>query len=238
MVQATTWSVPLVGPATPTAMATRIDDSLGALLSLHRGASRPAYATGGMLWVDDTGEPWLLKMYDGAADRLLGDVNPSSGAVRWRGSGELLTGITSGTVPLATAISGLTATTVQAALAEIAARVSAAEPFESAELAVTAGSSQAVAHGLGGRPTSCTLDLRCVVADVGYDVGAEVEVARATHGIGSASVYLQAVTLSRDATHCRVTMTTGAIIGLARPDTFAMASITPARWRWVIRAAR
>jgi hypothetical protein len=52
MTQATTWSVPLLGQATPTLLTQRIDDSFDALLSGHSGSARPSYAVAGTVWQD------------------------------------------------------------------------------------------------------------------------------------------------------------------------------------------
>lgn len=86
MTQATTWSVPLVGPATPTLMAQRTDDSLGALLTGHSGSSRPAYAVAGTIW-QDTSVAGTVKfyLYDGSDDNLLWTVDTSTGAVTFGG---------------------------------------------------------------------------------------------------------------------------------------------------------
>lgn len=65
MVQATTWSVPLSGPVTPSAMATRIDDSLDAQLSMHSGTAEPSYKVAGTQWLDNSASPWVVKVYDG-----------------------------------------------------------------------------------------------------------------------------------------------------------------------------
>ena len=78
MSQATTWGVPLVSPATPTVMAQRMQDSLDALLSAQKGNTRPSYATAGMMWIDDTTNPWNLYMHDGSADRLIATYNTST----------------------------------------------------------------------------------------------------------------------------------------------------------------
>ncbi|MGO8211826.1 hypothetical protein ACC782_33640 [Rhizobium ruizarguesonis] len=79
MTQATSWSVPLVGPATPTVMAQRTDDSFDALLSGHSGSSRPSYAVAGTIW-QDTSVAGLVKhyFYDGTDDILLYSVNTST----------------------------------------------------------------------------------------------------------------------------------------------------------------
>ena len=53
-------------PVTPASYAIRTDDSFDALLSSHAGASRPAYAVQGTVWLDTaTGE---LFLYDGTND--------------------------------------------------------------------------------------------------------------------------------------------------------------------------
>ena len=75
MAQAATWGCPLAAdaPVAPSVMATRIDDSLDALLSSHAGATRPTYAVAGMVWRDtDTG---LLFMYDGTNDLQITVLN-------------------------------------------------------------------------------------------------------------------------------------------------------------------
>ena len=49
-------------------LASDLNSWRDALHSLHRGASAPGYASGGMLWVDDSADPiWVLKFYDGGA---------------------------------------------------------------------------------------------------------------------------------------------------------------------------
>lgn len=82
MTQATTWSVPLVGPATPTVMAQRTDDSFDALLSGNSGAARPSYAVPGMVWEDTSvaGETrfWF---YDGTTDILMAVVDTANDRV-------------------------------------------------------------------------------------------------------------------------------------------------------------
>jgi hypothetical protein len=86
MTQAAAWGVQSAGPATPAAFAARVNDSLAALRALHKGATRPAYAVAGMLWIDDTPSPWTLNLFDGAADRPLATINPTSGAVSLLGT--------------------------------------------------------------------------------------------------------------------------------------------------------
>ena len=52
-----------------------------ALLNHHKGSSAPSYAEAGVLWLDDSATPWLLKMYDGADWIVLAAVNASTNAV-------------------------------------------------------------------------------------------------------------------------------------------------------------
>jgi microcystin-dependent protein len=72
MSQATDWGVPPAPPVTPTAYSVRLNESLDAVLSSHRGAAAPEYVTQGTVWVDDSGSPVLaLKMRDEAANDVV-----------------------------------------------------------------------------------------------------------------------------------------------------------------------
>lgn len=81
MSQAETWGVPrssAEGAAPPETFATRLDKSLDALLSSHKGNTRPSYAQAGSCWLDDTGTPWVLHFFDGTNDIELMRVNPAA----------------------------------------------------------------------------------------------------------------------------------------------------------------
>ncbi|MBY2997821.1 hypothetical protein [Rhizobium leguminosarum] len=82
MTQATIYSVPLVGPATPTVMAQRIDDNFDAIISGHSGSSRPSYAVAGTVW-EDTSVAGSVKYYhyDGSDDILLRTVDTTNNRV-------------------------------------------------------------------------------------------------------------------------------------------------------------
>ncbi|MBX4944647.1 hypothetical protein [Rhizobium binae] len=98
MSQATNYSVPTTGPATPSAMAARMDDSFKALLSGHSGASRPAYAVGGTFWVSTaTAGQLKLYFYDGADDILLTVIDTATNAIVWSGLGSTINGLTAKT---------------------------------------------------------------------------------------------------------------------------------------------
>lgn len=97
MSQATTWSVPTTGPATPTVMADRMDDSLNALLTGHKASTRPTYAEAGTIWIDDTANPWLVKMYDGTDDVTIGAINISTNTFKPYDGGAPIQAFPSGT---------------------------------------------------------------------------------------------------------------------------------------------
>lgn len=86
MTQATTWSVPLSGPATPDEFAARIDDSLDALLSSNSGSTRPSYAVPGTMWVSDAVAGSLsVYLYDGTTDRLIQTIDTTTGDITFSG---------------------------------------------------------------------------------------------------------------------------------------------------------
>ncbi|MBB6224575.1 hypothetical protein [Rhizobium leguminosarum] len=100
MSQATTFSVPTTGPATPSLMAARMDDSLKALLSSNSGASRPAYAVAGTYWTSTaTAGQLKLYLYDGGVDRLLMTVDTATGAITFSGLGTAINAAPAKTAP-------------------------------------------------------------------------------------------------------------------------------------------
>ena len=61
------------------ALASDLNSWRDALHSMHRGNTRPTYAVPGMLWIDDTATPWLVKMYSGTADTTVATYNATTG---------------------------------------------------------------------------------------------------------------------------------------------------------------
>lgn len=49
-----------------------------ALYSLHSGNARPSYAVPGLMWLDTTSTPWVLKMFQGSDDVVFGNVDPAT----------------------------------------------------------------------------------------------------------------------------------------------------------------
>ena len=84
MSQATTWGVPrnaTEGDLSEAAWAARADDSFDAILSGHKGGTAPSYAVAGTEWLDDSGTPWLKKVYDGVDWITVEKVNASTNKV-------------------------------------------------------------------------------------------------------------------------------------------------------------
>lgn len=66
--------------ANQSGLAYRTADNNGkkALLNHHKGATEPSYKEAGMIWLDDTATPWILKIYDGGAFISLGEINATA----------------------------------------------------------------------------------------------------------------------------------------------------------------
>ena len=47
-------------------------------LTLHSGIQRPPYAKEGTMWLDTSSTPWMLKVYDGTDDTILGSIDSSA----------------------------------------------------------------------------------------------------------------------------------------------------------------
>lgn len=54
------------------------NDGKQALLNHHKGSTAPDYAEAGMIWLDDTATPWVLKIHDGADWIAMGSVNATT----------------------------------------------------------------------------------------------------------------------------------------------------------------
>jgi hypothetical protein len=47
------------------------------ILTSNSGTTRPDYAKEGTKWIDKTQIPWLLKLYDGSQDIVIGELDPN-----------------------------------------------------------------------------------------------------------------------------------------------------------------
>ncbi|MBI3441727.1 MAG: hypothetical protein HY052_08030 [Proteobacteria bacterium] len=57
------------------------NDGKKALLNHHKGSTAPSYAEAGIIWLDDTATPWILKIYDGTDWIVLASVNATTNAI-------------------------------------------------------------------------------------------------------------------------------------------------------------
>ena len=60
-------------------LATLLGSWRDALLTNHVGNSRPSYIKNGMIWIDNSSTPWVLKLYQGGVDITLGYVDITDG---------------------------------------------------------------------------------------------------------------------------------------------------------------
>ena len=72
-------STPIIG-ANQSGLNYRQKDNDGkqALMNHHKGSSAPSYAEAGMIWLDDSATPWLLKAHDGTDWITLGAINATA----------------------------------------------------------------------------------------------------------------------------------------------------------------
>jgi hypothetical protein len=68
-------SSPLPGS---TFINTHLEPFRDALHTMHSGTSRPSYAVAGLMWLDTTTTPWVVKIFDGSDDIAVGTVNAST----------------------------------------------------------------------------------------------------------------------------------------------------------------
>lgn len=68
--------------SSPLSGADLVDNNLepwrDALHSLHSGSSRPSYAVAGMAWIDNSGTPWELNIFDGTNDVTIALINETT----------------------------------------------------------------------------------------------------------------------------------------------------------------
>ena len=86
-----------IANASGSAVRSDLNLALKALGSTSKGSSAPGTLQTGQLWIDDSGTPWILKVYDGAQHITVGTINASTNVFAYSGSGA---GLTAGTTPL------------------------------------------------------------------------------------------------------------------------------------------
>ena len=69
---------PSLDPSGTDLLDTYLDDFQEDVLTNHSGTSRPSYVRAGMTWLDITTNPWLLKIFNGTDDIVLGSANTAT----------------------------------------------------------------------------------------------------------------------------------------------------------------
>jgi hypothetical protein len=59
-------------------LAAKLSGVIPALLTHHKGPTRPSYTQPGMLWINDAGATWLLNLFDGEEDVTIAGINPAT----------------------------------------------------------------------------------------------------------------------------------------------------------------
>ena len=105
--------------------------------------------------------------------------------------------------------------------------------YDSGEQTITAGGALTLAHGLGQAPTLVTGFLVCKTAEIGYSVGDVLLVSMQMENLAGD----RGASITVDATNINVRYgSNSAVFSVLRKDTGARTSITPANWKFIVRA--
>ncbi len=76
-------------------LAYRTADNNGkkALLNHHKGSTAPTYAEAGMLWLDDSATPWVLKTHDGTDWISVGEIHATNNTFKPKVGSSLAAGL-------------------------------------------------------------------------------------------------------------------------------------------------
>lgn len=61
-----------------TTLATDLNSFRDAQNTHHKGSVAPSYIVAGMIWIDSSVSPWIVKLYDGANNLVMGFIDPSN----------------------------------------------------------------------------------------------------------------------------------------------------------------
>lgn len=129
----TQYNLPVFTSPTPgrTLLKDNLEPWRDAVHSMHAGVTRPDYVVPQMMWIDTSATPWVLKVFQGSDDIVLGDLDPTtlqfspSGSVDYNNLtnrptlGILAAGDDASDVPASTA-NGLISTNAQGQIDELA----------------------------------------------------------------------------------------------------------------------
>jgi hypothetical protein len=89
----------LSSPLSGTALVdTHLEPWRDALHTMHSGSSRPSYAAAGIMWLDTTTTPWVVKVFDGADDISMGTVNATTNLFAAANAAQSSNPVLSGTI--------------------------------------------------------------------------------------------------------------------------------------------
>lgn len=104
----------MVSPTPGATLVNNLENWRDALHSMHSGVTRPDYVVPQMMWIDTSETPWVLKVFQGSDDIVLGSLDPST--LVFSSSGGNASGIVTDNS------NGLTDTNLQGNLNQLASR--------------------------------------------------------------------------------------------------------------------
>lgn len=68
----------MVSPTSGAQLVSNLEDWRDALHSMHSGTVRPDYVVPQMMWIDTSATPWVLKVFQGSDDIIMGTLDPTT----------------------------------------------------------------------------------------------------------------------------------------------------------------
>ncbi|TIM87717.1 hypothetical protein [Mesorhizobium sp.] len=198
-----------------------------ATLTLKQSAAPTPTAEGDTQWDTDDN---VLAIGDGAATKLFLPIPASTAA----GDIEYFTGakvkarLAKGTASQALLMNA-------GATAPAWATLPFTASYDSGQQAITAAGSLTLAHGLSAKPKLITTALQCTTAEFDYSIGDEVAINVGSHDSPAGSN--RGLSIVPDATNLTIRFGAAAApLNVLHKTTGVLSGITPASWKFVVRA--
>lgn len=68
----------MTSPTSGAQLVSNLEDWRDALHSMHSGTVRPSYVLPQMMWIDTSTTPWVLKVFQGSDDIIMGTLDPTT----------------------------------------------------------------------------------------------------------------------------------------------------------------